>query len=62
MSKKKWFTLSLVATALLLIPRRSSRQTLAATENNFKVTNPSLDKPDSNHSLTNTDKPSAEDK
>lgn len=27
MNKKKWLTLSLVGTALLLIPRRSSRQT-----------------------------------
>lgn len=31
MNKKKWLTLSLVATALLLVPRRSSRQTLPAT-------------------------------
>ncbi|MGM8870810.1 hypothetical protein ACS8E3_03885 [Psychrobacter sp. 2Y5] len=27
MNKKKWLTLSLIGTALLLIPRRSSRQT-----------------------------------
>ena len=27
MNHKKWLTLSVVATALLLIPRRSSRQT-----------------------------------
>ena len=29
--KKKWITLSLVGAALLLIPRRSSRQTLSPT-------------------------------
>ncbi|WP_201575440.1 hypothetical protein [Psychrobacter sp. H8-1] len=28
MNKKKWLTLSVVATALLLIPRRSSRQAM----------------------------------
>ena len=33
MTKKKWLTLSLVGTALLLIPRRSSRQTLPPVQN-----------------------------
>lgn len=33
MTKKKWLTLSLVGIALLLIPRRSSRQTLPPVQN-----------------------------
>ena len=33
MTKKKWLTLSLIGTALLLIPRRSSRQTVAPVQN-----------------------------
>jgi hypothetical protein len=36
MNKKKWLTLSLVGTALLLIPRRSSRQTPPTTESSLK--------------------------
>ncbi len=39
MNKKKWFTLSVVGAALLLIPRRSSRQTLPVTQDNLKPTN-----------------------
>ena len=37
MNKKKWLTLGLVGTALLLIPRRSSRQTPPITEGDLKV-------------------------
>jgi len=36
MNKKKWLTLGLVGTALLLIPRRSSRQTLLTTEGHLQ--------------------------
>ena len=36
MNKKKWLTLGLVGTALLLIPRRSSRQTPPTTEGDLK--------------------------
>lgn len=36
MNKKKWLTLSFIATALLLIPRRSSRHTLPDTKSRLK--------------------------
>lgn len=60
MTKKKWLTLSLIGTALLLIPRRSSRQTVATVDNesgqHHKSQNDALDnapdddaKVDTNH-------------
>ena len=39
MNKKKWLTLGVVGTALLLIPRRSSRQEPRAANNQAKADN-----------------------
>lgn len=48
MSKKKWVSLSLVGIGLLLIPRRSSRQTLPATAAK-KLTDSQAEQVDDNH-------------
>lgn len=45
MTKKKWFTLSLVGAALLLIPRRSSRQTLPVAQDNLPPINENKSQP-----------------
>ncbi|WP_367108861.1 hypothetical protein [uncultured Psychrobacter sp.] len=39
MSKKKWLTLGIVGSALLLIPRRSSQQTTPNTKDWSKTDN-----------------------
>lgn len=39
MSKKKWLTLGIVGSALLLIPRRSSRQTTPNIDDWSKTNN-----------------------
>ncbi|MGM8884828.1 hypothetical protein ACS8FD_02680 [Psychrobacter sp. 1U2] len=44
MNKKKWLTLSLVGSALLLIPRRSSRQTRPIANRHFNDHNRASDK------------------
>ena len=68
MDKKKWFTLGVVGTALLLIPRRSSRQTIPTTNyntNSPKPSSSSYPKHDSlnqssNNLVSSADKPSKE--
>ncbi len=68
MDKKKWFTLGVIGTALLLIPRRSSRQTIPTTNDstNFpKPSSSSYPKHDSlnqssNNLVSSADKPSKE--
>lgn len=68
MDKKKWFTLGVVGTALLLIPRRSSRQTIPTTNDNTNSPKPSSSSypkhysvnQSSNDLVSSTDKPSKE--
>ena len=69
MDKKKWFTLGVVGTALLLIPRRSSRQTIPTINDNTNSPKPSSSSypkhysvnESSNNLASSADKPSKEE-